>query len=77
MLRLDGPTFGHWCLLLVALGVTYEALTRSVFIDESDSSSSEIADAKRGVKATVGNRILYVTLSLGLALYAIWWLAHR
>ena len=59
-------------LLFGSLVLALRSLTLDIFIDESDSPPSETADELRGVKATKGNRILLVCISLAVAIYAIW-----
>jgi hypothetical protein len=64
-------------LLFVSLVIAVRALTLDIFIDESDSPPSETADELRGVKATKGNRILLICISLAVAIYAIWTMVKR
>jgi hypothetical protein len=47
-----------------------------IFIDETDSGPSEIADEKRGVKATIESRILLISICLGICAFAIWMMLH-
>jgi hypothetical protein len=59
-------------MLFVSLVLIFRALTYDLFMDESDSPPSEIANELRGVKATKGNRILMVCILSGFAAFAIW-----
>jgi hypothetical protein len=72
----SGPNRGYWVLVIGAVIIGVRATYYDIFIDETDSGPSEIADEKRGVKATIQSRVLLICICLGICTFAFWMMLH-
>jgi hypothetical protein len=67
-----GPHSDYTALLIVAILLIVQACYVDVFIDESESAPSEIANEKRGIKATKITRPIMIAISVVIGALAIW-----
>lgn len=67
-----GPHSGYTALLVVAILLFVRASFDDVFIDESESVPSEIANEKHGLKATRITRPIMMAIPLFIAAFAVW-----
>ncbi len=63
---------GDVAILLGAVTIAVRACYYELFIDESDSPPSEIANEERGIIPTLITRALMISIMLAVAGFAIW-----
>ena len=68
----DGQRSGYILFVAVALFLAVRSCFVDVFIDESESSPSEYAREKQGLKATKITRPIMVLVFLLIAAFGVW-----
>jgi uncharacterized membrane protein YecN with MAPEG domain len=72
----SGPNRGYWVLVIGAIIIAARATYYDIFIDETDSGHSDVADERRGVKATWESRLALICICTGLCAFAFWKMLH-